>query len=332
MLPCLTPAATVLCPALLLLALLSSPTTTISTQNTSLNPCAPASCGGLNITFPFWLAGTHPPECGHKAYQVSCNKKGKASLVKSFWDYKILNIFYGNSSFILANMDLSDPNSETCFELFSNASTDLAAAPFTISSQNLELFFVFDCDPRPQHGRHSWSYVNCTDNSPSSFALLAGNYTPNNTRTLTPLPRNCNVSMMPVLGYKGATGADYQRLLKRGFLLEYLDAGPCSACTETGGKCRVDGSDDTFHCLCTNGGHGFICGRKWREVKIIRIVLMAAAASLLFPCIYVMVCYRKGQILRLLLGKNTISSTERNIEALIVSYGSLAPKRYKYSE
>ncbi|CAO2193546.1 unnamed protein product [Urochloa humidicola] len=73
-------------------------------------------------------------------------------------------------------------------------------------------------------------------------------------------------------------------------------------------------------------------GRKRGEVKIIRIVLMAAAASLLSSCIYVMVCYRKGQILRLLLGKNTISSTERNIEALIVSYGSLAPKKYKYSE
>ncbi|CAL4977689.1 unnamed protein product [Urochloa decumbens] len=73
-------------------------------------------------------------------------------------------------------------------------------------------------------------------------------------------------------------------------------------------------------------------GSKRGEMKIIRIVLMAAAASLLFPCIYVMVCHRKGQILRLLLRKNTISSTERNIEALIVSYGSLAPKRYKYSE
>ncbi|CAO2160973.1 unnamed protein product [Urochloa humidicola] len=259
---CPVPGAALLCPAILLLALilLSTPTATVAAVNSS-NPCAPASCGGLDITFPFWLAGTHPPECGHKAYQVSCNNKGKASLVKSFWDYKILNIFYGNSSFILANMDLSDPNSETCFELFSNASTDLAAAPFTISSQNLELFFVFDCDPRPQHGRHSWSYVNCTDNSPNSFALLAGNYTPNNTRTLTPLPRNCNVSMMPVLGYKGATGADYLRLLKRGFLLEYpTSVFYCKDCTETGGQCRVDGSDDTLHCLCTNGGDdGFIC-------------------------------------------------------------------------
>jgi len=59
---------------------------------------------------------------------------------------------------------------------------------------------------------------------------------------------------------------------------------------------------------------------------------MAAAASLLFPCIYVMVCHQKGQRLRLLLGKRAISSTERNIEALIVSYGSLAPKRYNYSQ
>ncbi|CAO2193529.1 unnamed protein product [Urochloa humidicola] len=265
---CPVPAAALLCPAILLLALLllSTPTATVATVNSS-NPCAPASCGGLNITFPFWLDGTHQPECGYKAYEVSCSDKDKASLVKSFWDYKILNIFYGNSSFILTNMDLSHPDPETCFELFSNASTDLAASPFTISSQNLELFFVSDCDPRPQQGRHSWSYVNCTDDSPDSFALLAGNYTPGNTRPVTPLPENCNMAMMPVLGYKGATGADYLRLLKRGFLLQYTDDWLCKDCTKTGGQCRVDVSDDSFECLCTNGDDGWIiCERQWNAL------------------------------------------------------------------
>ncbi|CAM0148369.1 unnamed protein product [Urochloa decumbens] len=138
--------------------------------------------------------------------------------------------------------------------------------------------------------------------------------------------------MIPVLGYKGATGADYQQLMKGGYLLEYTDNRACKACTESGGQCRTNVTDDVFECHCYEGVHSATCGSKRGEMKIIRIVLLAAAASLLFPCIYVMACHRKRQILRLLLGKNTISSTERNIEALIVSYGSLAPKRYKYSE
>jgi len=46
----------------------------------------------------------------------------------------------------------------------------------------------------------------------------------------------------------------------------------------------------------------------------------------------VLVCHRKRGKLCFVLCKKTSSSTERNIEALIVSHGSLAPKRYKYSE
>jgi len=59
---------------------------------------------------------------------------------------------------------------------------------------------------------------------------------------------------------------------------------------------------------------------------------MAATASLLFPCIYVLVWHQKGQRLWFRLGRKASSSTERNIEALMESYGSLAPKRYNYSE
>ena len=55
---------------------------------------------------------------------------------------------------------------------------------------------------------------------------------------------------------------------------------------------------------------------------------MSVAASLLLPCIYVMRRHRKRGTL---CGK-TSSNIERKIEALIVLHGSLAPKRYKYSE
>jgi hypothetical protein len=40
----------------------------------------------------------------------------------------------------------------------------------------------------------------------------------------------------------------------------------------------------------------------------------------------------QGEKLWFVLAKKTSSTNERNAEALIDSYGSLAPKRYKYSE
>ena len=59
-------------------------------------------------------------------------------------------------------------------------------------------------------------------------------------------------------------------------------------------------------------------------------VSISVAASLLLPCIYVLVWHK--QKLRFFLCKKTSSTTEENVEALILLHGSLAPKRYKYSE
>nr|XP_051222855.1 LEAF RUST 10 DISEASE-RESISTANCE LOCUS RECEPTOR-LIKE PROTEIN KINASE-like 2.5 [Lolium perenne] len=58
---------------------------------------------------------------------------------------------------------------------------------------------------------------------------------------------------------------------------------------------------------------------------------ISGCAGMLFPLIYVLIWHRKGKRLRLSLCKKSSSSTERNYEAMLVTYGSLAPKRYMYS-
>ncbi|CAO2160975.1 unnamed protein product [Urochloa humidicola] len=65
--------------------------------------------------------------------------------------------------------------------------------------------------------------------------------------------------------------------------------------------------------------------------KTTLIVSVAIAATLLRPCIFVLIWHRKEEKLNFLQWKKT-SSSERNIEALILSHGSLGPKRYQYSE
>jgi hypothetical protein len=61
---------------------------------------------------------------------------------------------------------------------------------------------------------------------------------------------------MPVLGYLGAVAADYVRLMKGGFLLEYnYTAQDCAPCAQTGGKCSVDAGEDVLECRCPDGVH-----------------------------------------------------------------------------
>ncbi|EMS65390.1 hypothetical protein TRIUR3_02829 [Triticum urartu] len=237
--------------AMLLLTLLSGitasaqETTTSSLLSTS---CEPAMCGSLRIEYPFWLGGTHPPECGYWAFQVSCHSNGTASLKNSIWTYQILEISYPDSTFRVTNSQLSDG---TCdFELRVNASSELGLAPFSISAANHQLFFLYNCtEQQARQPPPTWAHVNCANGSlNNSFALLAGNYKPDDKWE----PENCTVSMMPVLGYPGATGANYNRLIKGGFRLEYT-AGDCTSCRETGGLCRINTTYDIFECRCSDG-------------------------------------------------------------------------------
>jgi len=62
------------------------------------------------------------------------------------------------------------------------------------------------------------------------------------------LPGNCTVaSFMPVLGYQGAVAADYDRLMKGGFLLEHsYTAEDCAPCAQNSGQCSVDAGEDVL--------------------------------------------------------------------------------------
>jgi hypothetical protein len=199
---------------MLLLALLATPTTAVSV-NTS-TPCVPASCRNLTISYPFCLAGTHRPYCGYKAFQVTCEER-KVYLKNSYWTYQILDISYENSSFVVTNVNLQE-GGYCGLNLIGNAPSDLGAGPFKVSDKNRELFFVSDCQGQARQLHPSWPPVNCAAyDMPNSFAWLAGNYSPDDNPKR--LPGNCTVaSFMPVLGYQGAVAADYDRLMKRGWV------------------------------------------------------------------------------------------------------------------
>ncbi|EEC69908.1 hypothetical protein OsI_00319 [Oryza sativa Indica Group] len=256
---------------LITLPIASSTVDAINTTNTTSPFCEPARCGNLTIGYPFWLAGKHPPECGYRGFQVTCDHKN-ASLKNGFWTYQIQDIFYHNSSFMVTNEQLTD--GQCVIESFVNASSDLGLTLFKISPINRELVFLYNCSQGRSQLPISWAPVGCAKNdSSNSYAWLAGKYKPDD--DFRQLPGNCTVSMIPVLGYDGAVAKNYERLIKGGFLLEYT-AGPddCKTCTESGGQCRVNVTNDRLDCQCSNGvSPGMICGSKITGRRTILIVL-----------------------------------------------------------
>ena len=214
--------ATSLCLALLLLIPQTRSTTTGAPAPSTTAPCAPAWCGDLSIAYPFWLAGTHSPECGgHQAFQVTCDN-ATGYFKNSLWTYRIQAIFYEMKLIRVANTDLLDGACN--IEKLANASSVLK--PFYVSSEmNQELFFLHGCNLRAQQLPPSWAPLSCSANG--SFAWLSGQYRPDDV-SMT-LPGNCSVSMVPVMAYDGAMGADYQRIMEAGFMLEYFPER-CEGC------------------------------------------------------------------------------------------------------
>ncbi|PUZ57938.1 hypothetical protein GQ55_5G469900 [Panicum hallii var. hallii] len=64
----------------------------------------------------------------------------------------------------------------------------------------------------------------------------------------------CQYSAVPVMpGSELRALGDYERLVRRGFLLEWTLPGDCTACDATGGQCRHDADANAFSCLCPDG-------------------------------------------------------------------------------
>ncbi|XP_044973773.1 LEAF RUST 10 DISEASE-RESISTANCE LOCUS RECEPTOR-LIKE PROTEIN KINASE-like 2.1 [Hordeum vulgare subsp. vulgare] len=296
--------------------------------------CEPVTCGELPIKYPFWLGAPSDPSnasCGHPAFELRCaDNSASASLRGS--GIRVHDIDYDTSSFLVSHDRLTHGTDAVCCIDF-NMSTILPLAPFDISPNNRALCFLYGCNgTEPGEG----DYVNATGVPSCDWPIsvyLGGSYD----RDMPPVipTGNCMYTYHPVLGSEAAisTAANYSRLLKSGFVLDWtgIGVGDCSACSASGGQCRYNNESAAFACLCPVGKLYELTCADWEVTSAFISGLTSAAATLLFTCLYVLICHSKGKRHRFLC-KKTSSNTEKSYEAMIASHGSLAPERYKYSE
>ncbi|CAO2209074.1 unnamed protein product, partial [Urochloa humidicola] len=311
----------------LLLLLLGSFLLAAATSRAEKSPsCWPRTCKGLNITYPFWLEEGGQPPCGPPAFQLKCNSSG-AFLSRSLYQaYKVVSIFPENQS--LHVVDINLPLATGCPAPTFNVS--IAPQPLVFSKANKQLLFLGKCTKSRPEASTGFYSLPC-DNS--SFLRLADGQNFSSSHIQGGVPQGCFFAFVPVLVAPDGNGDEYIESMKNGFLLEWTGVpGDCPGCMASGGECVYGDTGLSFSCSCSGSLRPDKCGSNRTGRKIILIVLMSVAASLLLPCIYVLVWHRKRGKLLFFLYKKTSRNTERNIEALIVLHGSLAPKRYKYSE
>ncbi|RCV24548.1 hypothetical protein SETIT_5G094100v2 [Setaria italica] len=287
-------------------------------------------CGNLNISKPFGIVPDQAtePNCGSLGFQVICKNHtpylGYYHPNKNIPDYyqlQILDIFYGNGSLLVADMekleDLRNLTHEDCQQYrFPTANTSSKIAlPFSIDPIVNQNLILYNCTKPPAPAAAAAEGLaerSCGNNT--LYARVGDER--GNSSSDDFIMEGCTAIFVPVRGgYGKASASNYAQLLSDGFLLTWqLTPQPLQL-------------PPPHPPLQPRAGSRNGTGR-----KIILIVLMTVAASLLLPCIYVLVWHRKRGKLHFFLCEKTSRNTERNIEALLVLHGSLAPKRYKYSE
>ncbi|CAM0878699.1 unnamed protein product [Alopecurus aequalis] len=275
--------------------------------------CEPERCGNLTILSPFGIvSGAEENGCAQLGFQVHCtNDIPYIGYYDPDFGLRILGIFYANASLLVSdvykladfsNGDFTNDSEGGCRVLTADTASKIGN-PFSISPLNRNLVF-YECIKAPS--RAVWEQAGlvetvCPNNT---FVRAGGRYNEQQNYSI----EGCNHTAVAVMGAENSevNAGDYVELISDGFLLTWQPQ-PVAA---------LAGSSDS----------------KRTGTKILLIALTSATAVLLFPCIYVLILHRRGKRLWFLLCKTTSSKTERNYEAMLVSYGSLAPKRYMYSE
>ncbi|ONM30181.1 WAK2-OsWAK receptor-like cytoplasmic kinase (OsWAK-RLCK) [Zea mays] len=210
--------------------------------------CAPARCGGLTITYPFSLVGAHPIYCGFPAFQLTCDAAANRTyLSRTFRDrlYRVLHIFYGNSSLVMA-VQATFAGDGGCRVPDFNVSASLALLPVYISAANRNLTFVYGCDVPPRLRLQ-----------PACDNTTMGAYTSDDDTTEPLGSINCSSVSVPVRwierGTEPGRRLNYSELIGEGFLLEWppRSTAECDECKERGGECRFP--DISFQCICRDG-------------------------------------------------------------------------------
>ncbi|KAK2967851.1 hypothetical protein RJ640_017229 [Escallonia rubra] len=149
-----------------------------------------------------------------------------------------------------------------------------------------------------------------------------------NNGTLSDALRFCdNMTVAPMDLMEGDVGGDeYEKLLTRGFMLNWK-AEDCSVCERSGGRCGFEWSSYHFRCLCRDRPHWFLCFITWFIPR-----LFAAFSVVGFAIFVILVA---GYIWRSALSKLMVwrkKENYHNVENFLNSCGTLAPKRYSYSD
>ncbi|XP_010259266.1 PREDICTED: LEAF RUST 10 DISEASE-RESISTANCE LOCUS RECEPTOR-LIKE PROTEIN KINASE-like 2.3 [Nelumbo nucifera] len=312
--------------------------------------CPSSSCGGNNsvtIRYPFWLKDPAVDidfSCRLPGFGVSCSKSGKSVLRFSNDDYYVQSINYSQNALTVVNAALSE---QSCPIPRKNVS--LEDSPFSsYGSDNKDLIFYFNCSLYPSHPTPV-KPLSCpaSENREAnlSFVFVRGD---DGGTGLNPPDWNGNcqstVAVKVAAEVMPVSVGDISEALRNGFRLNWSPSRVRGDCKQFSGCCW---SEDMAACSCYSSSddrhNGTDCnkGGLWNKGSHSLLVLIGYPVAFVLGGMILMAtlcCCIHHKNVKLFSFHGSIFpwrrriQHEENIEVFLESYGSLVPKRYKYSD
>ncbi|KAF8026864.1 hypothetical protein BT93_F3376 [Corymbia citriodora subsp. variegata] len=262
------------------------------------------SCGSFaNVSYPF-TGGDRPTHCGPPQFRLSCVGDSPELTVGSL-TYRVRALDQTRRSLVLSRTDLYN---NTCLQQYANAT--LNSTIFTLASNGEDLTLLYDC-----------SWVTFSFNNLFSCEIngnLTYNYYFIGAVPTDPILNvsQCNgIVMVPIRQSTVIMLAGHRLMLTealmKGFEVNYTNPyeDQCVMCGGIGGECAYDSDQGKPICICgdqicSTAGGAFLIGALIFEIAVI------------FTC-------------KVLFFKNKKDS---EVEQSIRDHGSLAPKRYQYTD
>ncbi|XP_066312349.1 LEAF RUST 10 DISEASE-RESISTANCEUS RECEPTOR-LIKE PROTEIN KINASE-like 2.1 isoform X2 [Miscanthus floridulus] len=309
----------------------------------------PYLCGGVNISYPFYLASDdakavpdHDGEsyCGYPGLAIICDGANNKPVLKLGDDnYTVSGIDYANLIVSLADADAAGAGNGGCPVVDHNVTIPPAVRLSLILHSVDYLFFFVGCsfgpeaEPAPKPPKPpTIKPITCGDmDKPASMTLVLprGEVPPGDWSSA------CRqIFEVPVLKSSIPPDAQdpvwrkdgYGKALRAGFQLGWdrSSGGPCGQCEQSSGKCGYNRAGEFLGCLCPDGrvGDGGSCRSKGKTAIIVGIV-----AGTLFLCLGILIFFSARKYAWLPLK----SKDEPRIESFLQKNGNIHPKRYTYA-
>ncbi|PSS35038.1 Leaf rust 10 disease-resistance locus receptor-like protein kinase [Actinidia chinensis var. chinensis] len=307
-------------------------------------PCANI----LDIPYPFW-GGDKPEYCGHPSFLLNCTGDAPQITIKSR-PYRVLSIDNTTFNLNVAQEEFWNNNCPSILELH-NVTLD-ATTYFEYAPNTAVLMLYYDCQVNTTLQINTTGLnitipnrFNCVQNQ-STFGIyvtasLASN-SQNTPNVICGSGVEVRVDKTATEALAGTAPGNVTQVLNSGFGLVWeANNTNCQSCARSGGRCGTNSTNPgSFVCYCSDQSYPVSCnlttsGFGGTDLKLKLVIGFSAGGGGITILLITICCLRrpctsifnKGMALR----KNK-RVDEQNVEAFLKDCGSLAPKRYTYSD